>query len=89
MTDKIKLEDMTLGQIRALKEKIQSEMLKAMFKAVEPYDVGRPIIVSADTDIDEIPLFFESYGGRITSRSEDCERIYTTHINIKFSKEDD
>lgn len=90
MTDKIKLEDMTLGQIRALKKKIQRAMLDAMRQVIDPYDVGR-VAIRADTDIDEMPVYFESCGGRITSRSEDCEKIYTYtyHINIKFSKEDD
>lgn len=80
---------MTLAQIRALKKQIQSDMIEAMFKAVEPYDVGTPIIVAAETSISEIPYIFESFGNKITARSEDCERIYTTHIDIKFSKEDD
>lgn len=89
MTDKIQLEDMTLAQIRTLKKKIQSAMIEAMFKAVEPYDVGTPIIVAAKTSISEIPYIFESCRGKITACSEDCERIYTPHIDIKFSKEDD
>ena len=86
--DKVKLEDMTLSEIKELKKKIRRAMIDAMRQAVEPYDVGQ-VAIHADTDINEIPLYFESCGGRITSRSEDCERIYTYHIKIKFSKEDD
>ena len=88
MTDKIKLEDMTLAEIKELKKKIRRAMIDAMSQVVEPYDVGQ-VAIHADTDINEIPLYFESCGGRITSRSEDCEKIYTYHIQIKFSKEDD
>ena len=88
MTDKIKLEDMTLSEIRELKKKMQRAMIGAMRQAVDPYDVGQ-VAIHADTDIDEIPLYFESCGGHITARSEDCEKIYTYHIKIKFSKEDD
>ena len=86
MTGKIKLEDMTLSEIKELKKKIQRAMIDAMRQAVEPYDVGR-VAIHVDTNIDEIPVYFESCGGRITSQSEDCEKVYTYHINIKFSKE--
>lgn len=88
MTDKIKLEDMTLAEIKELKKKIQRAMIGAMRQAVDPYDVGQ-VAIHADTDIDEIPLYFESCAGHITARSEDYEKIYTYHIKIKFSKEDD
>ena len=83
MTDKIKLEDMTLSEIRELKKKMQRAMIGAMRQAVGPYDVGQ-VAIHADTDINEIPLYFESCGGHITARSEDCEKIYTYHIKIKF-----
>lgn len=86
--DKIKLEDMTLAEIKELKKKIQRAMIDAMRQVIDPYDVGQ-VAIHADTDIDEIPLYFESCGGHITARSEDCEKIYTYHIKIKFSKEDD
>lgn len=86
--DKIKLEDMTLAQIRELKKKIRRAMIDAMRQVVNPYDVGQ-VAIHADTDIDEMPVYFESCGGRITSQSEACEKVYTYHINIKFSKEDD
>ena len=86
--DKIKLEDMTLADIRELKKNIQRAMMNAMRQVIEPYDVGK-VAIYADTNIDEIPLSFESYSGHITAQSEDCEKIYTYHIKIKFSKEDD
>lgn len=40
MTDKIKLEDMTLAEIKELKKKIQRAMIDAMRQVVDPYDVG-------------------------------------------------
>lgn len=40
MTDKIKLENMTLAEIKELKKKMQRAMFDAMIQAVEPYDVG-------------------------------------------------
>ena len=86
--DKIKLEDMTLAEIKELKKKIQRAMIGAMRQAVDPYDVGQ-VAIHADTNIDQIPLYFESCVGHITARSEDCEKVYTYHIKIKFSKEDD
>lgn len=88
MTDKIKLEDMTLAEIKELKKKIQRAMIDAMRQVVYPYDVGQ-VAIHANTNIDEIPLYFESCGGQITSQSEDYEKVYTYHIKIKFSKEDD
>lgn len=63
-------------------------MICAMRQAVDPYDVGR-VAIHADTNIDEIPWSFESYSGHITAQSEDCEKIYTYHIKIKFEREDD
>ena len=86
--NKIKLEDMTLAEIKELKKKMQRAMIDAMRQVIDPYDVGQ-VAIRADTDIDEIPLYFESCVGHITARSEDCEKIYTYHIKIKFSKEDD
>ena len=88
MTDKIKLENMTLAEIKELKKKMQRAMFDAMIQAVEPYDVGW-VVIHVDTNIDEIPVYFESCGGRITSQSEDYEKVYTYHFKIKFSKEDD
>ena len=40
MTDKIKLENMTLAEIKELKKKMQRAMFDTMIQAVEPYDVG-------------------------------------------------
>lgn len=86
--DKIKLEDMTLADIKELKKNIQRAMMNAMRQVIEPYDVGK-VAIHADTEIDEVPYYFESFGGHITAQSEDCEKVYTYHIKIKFSKEDD
>lgn len=86
--DKIKLEDMTLTDIKELKKNIQRAMMNAMRQVIEPYDVGE-VAIYADTEINEVPYYFESYGSHVTARSEDCEKFYTYHINIKFSKEDD
>ena len=86
--NKIKLEDMTLAEIKELKKNIRRAILDSIYQAIEPYDVGR-VAFSADTEIDEVPYYFESCGGHITARSEDCEKVYTYHIKIKFSKEDD
>lgn len=86
--DKIKLEDMTLVQIKELKKTIKRAIGDAIRKTTEPYDVGQ-VGLSIDTEIDELPYYFESCGGHITAQSEDCEKFYTYHIKIKFSKEDD
>lgn len=88
MTDKIKLENMTLAEIKELKKNIQRAMMNAMRQVIEPYDVGK-VAICVDTEINESPYYFESYGGHVTARSEDCEKVYNYHINIKFSKEDD
>lgn len=86
--DKIKLEDMTLADIKELKKNIQRAMIDAMRQVIDPYDVGQ-VAIHANTEIDEVPYYFESCGGHITAQSEDCEKFYTYHIKIKFSKEDD
>lgn len=86
--DKIKLEDMTLADIKELKKTIKRAIGDAIRKTTEPYDVGQ-VGLSIDTEIDELPYVFESCGGNITAQPEDCEKIYTYHIKIKFSKEDD
>lgn len=88
MINKIKLENMTLAEIRVLKKKIKCAMIDAMVQVVESYDVGQ-VAIYADTDIDEMPLSFESCNGHITAQSEDVQKFYTYHIKIKFSKEDD
>lgn len=43
MTGKIKLEDMTLAEIKELKKKIQRAMIGAMRQVVDPYDAGQDI----------------------------------------------
>ena len=86
--DKIKLEDMTLAEIKELKKKMQRAMIDAMIQAVDPYDVGQ-VAIHVNTEIDEVPYYFESCGGHITAQSEDCEKFYTYRFKIKFSKEDD
>ena len=86
--DKIKLEDMTLAEIKELKKNIQRAMIGSMYQAIEPYDVGK-VAIYVNTEINEVPYYFESCGGHITAQSEDCEKFYTYHIKIKFSKEDD
>lgn len=86
--DKIKLEDMTLADIKELKKNIQRAMMNAMRQVIEPYDVGE-VAIYAETEVEEVPYYFESYGGHVTARSENCTKVYTYHIEIKFSKEDD
>ena len=86
--DKIKLEDMTLAEIKELKKKIQRAMIGAMRQAVDPYDVGQ-VAIHADTEIYKVPYYFKSCDEHITVQSRDCEKVYTYDIEIKFSKEDD
>ena len=84
--DKIKLEDMTLGQIRELKEGYQIRVAEALTairdEFMKKYDCGFPIVkVYSDVEHDVVedgmgePLW-EDYRPQ-------CE------IQIKFSKEDD
>lgn len=84
--DKIKLEDMTLGQIRELKEGYQIRVAEALTairdEFMKKYDCGFPIVkVYSDVEYDVVedgmgrPLW-EEYRPQ-------CE------IKIKFSKEDD
>ena len=84
--DKIKLEDMTLGQIRELKEGYQIRVAEALTairnEFMKKYDCGFPIVkVYSDVEHDVVedgmgrPLW-EEYRPQ-------CE------IQIKFSKEDD
>ena len=84
--DKIKLEDMTLGQIRELKEGYQIRVAEALTairnEFMKKYDCGFPIVkVYSDVkhDVFEDGMgepFWEEYRPQ-------CE------IRIKFSKEDD
>lgn len=72
--DKIKLEDMTLAQIKELKEYIIDEIHFAINKATSGYDVGE-VCLYANVD----------YVSDDTRRI----RYPKQHIKIKFSKEDD
>ena len=86
MTDKIKLEDMTLGQIRELKEGYQIRVAEALTairnEFMKKYDCGFPI-VKVYSDVEHVVFedgmgepFWEEYRPQ-------CE------IQIKFSKEDE
>lgn len=74
MTDKIKLEDMTLVQIKRLKEHIIEEIYFAINKAVSDYAVGE-VLLYANVN----------YVSDSTRRI----RYPKQQIEIKFSKEDD
>lgn len=50
MPDKIKLEDMTLGQIKNLKQQIVEDILFTINKSVSKYDVGE-VMLYADCDV--------------------------------------
>lgn len=53
MEYKIKLEDMTLKQIRGLKQQIVDEIHFAINKATSGYDVGG-VVLLADADVDDL-----------------------------------
>ena len=74
MTNKIKLEDMTLGQIRELKARIIEEIHFAINKATSGYDVGK-VLIDADTQV------FEDACGN--------PYHWDNRISIKFSNEDE
>lgn len=83
MTDKIKLEDMTLKQIRELKEGYQIRVAEALYairrEFEQLYDCG-DINLTVYTDIRE----FKTEQGERFAPSD-----ITYYIKIKFSKEDD
>ena len=84
MTDKIKLEDMTLKQIRELKEGYQirvAEALTAIQKEfMEKYDCGYPL-VKVDTSYKRDVIEDEMYRPIL-------DRSWTEYkIKIEFSKE--
>lgn len=86
MTDKIKLENMTLKQIRELKEGYQIRVAEALTaiqnEFMEKYDCGFPIVkVWSDAE----HVVHEDGTGEIVLEEyrPQCE------IQIKFSKEDD
>ena len=74
MTDKIKLEDMTLGQIRELKSRIIEEIYFAINKATSGYDVGDVFIEA------EVETYEDACGTPYLCRNP---------ITIKFSKENE
>lgn len=83
MTDKIKIEDMTLKQIRELKEGCQIRVAEALYairrEFEELYDCG-DVDLTAYTNIRE----FKTEQGVRFAPSD-----ITYDIEIKFSKEDD
>lgn len=86
MTDKIKLEDMTLKQIRELKEGYQIRVAEALTaiqnEFMEKYDCGFPL-VNVHTSVERDYIEDEMYRPII-------DRVNTEYdIKIKFSKEDD
>lgn len=73
MTDKIKLEDMTLGQIKELKKRIIEEIYSAVRKVTDGYDVGKTTICA---NVEPVA-------------SKMCEIVLKQRMTIRFSKEDD
>lgn len=75
MSDKIKLENMTLAQIKNLKQHIVEEIRFAINKATARYDVGE-IMLYSDCDV---------------FRYDSTDEIFAVNNNtkIKFSKEDE
>ena len=84
MTDKINIEDMTLSQIRELKDDLRKRINDVLVEFSSK--TGLYPTIKVTTEVDEIPLSFESYGGHITAQSEECQRIYTRIINIDFNQ---
>lgn len=86
MTDKIKLEDLTLKQIRELKEGYQIRVAEALYaiqkEFMEKYDCGIPLVDIFTETRDKV--IYTEYGVKV-SRST----LYKLHVNIKFSKEDE
>lgn len=86
MSDKIKLEDMTLKQIRELKEGYQIRVAEALTaiqrEFMDKYDCGIPIVNISTETKDEV--FYTERGVKVTANTS-CEY----HINIKFSREYD
>lgn len=86
MSDKIKLEDMTLREIGELKCYMANNIRNAIYEIVrtfnEQYDCGIPII-KVNTDVEK--QVFEFVG------SWDEERLTQVNydIKIKFSKDDE
>ena len=88
--DKIKLEDMTLKQIKNLKADIKNAMMDGLWKTIEPYDLGlNDVLASVDPQVEQVPLFFETYGRYLSANKSDLKRIVIHKFKIKFSKEYD
>lgn len=88
--DKIKLEDMTLKQIKNLKADIKNAMMDGLWKSIEPYDLGLDdVLVSVDPQVEQVPLCFETDGRYLSANKSDLKRIVIHKFEIKFSKEDD
>lgn len=86
MTDKINLEDMTLREIRELKEGYQIRVVEALVairrEFMEKYDCGFPL-VSVETELERETIESESF-------TPILEHEWIKHnIKIKFSKEDE
>lgn len=84
MTDKINIEDMTLSQIRKLKDDLKNRINDVLSEFTSK--TGLHPTIKVTTEVEEMPLYFESYGDGMTARSEDCERIYTRNIDIDFNQ---
>lgn len=88
--DKIKLEDMTLKQIKNLKVDIKNAMMDGLWKTIEPYDLGlNDVLVFVAPQVEQVPLFFETDGRYLSANKSDLKRIVIHKFKIKFSKEDD
>lgn len=84
--DKIKLEDMTLKQIRELEEGYKIRVAEALYaiqkEFMEKYDCGFPI-VKVYSDVEHVVHRKETGEIILEEYHPQCE------IKIKFSKEDD
>lgn len=84
MSDRIKLEDMTLSQIRELKDDLRSKLNEVLNEFESK--TGLHPTIKIEHEVTEIPLFMTAYNGIITETSDDCERIYERIIKIDFNK---
>lgn len=88
--DKIKLENMTLAQIKELKAEIKNAMMDGLWKAIEPYNFTlNDVLVSVEPTVLQVPMSFETNGRNIIADKSDMRRIVIHEFTIKFSKEDD
>lgn len=82
--EKIKLEDMTLSQIRGLKDDLRSKLNEVLNEFESK--TGLHPTIKIEHDVTEIPLCMTAYNGIITETSDDCERLYERIIKIDFNK---